>query len=123
MAAFNDQPSERLKAEPQAAREALRQLVSRRYDDIALFLQDVDHSTHAHVLPVRTRAALWNLSEIRAIMFGSRQVLSDPSKPADLEDIAALLKNVQALSAFAQKEMAIMIANPLKAKAQTLIRR
>jgi hypothetical protein len=116
------QPFELSDVNAQLNRFVLRQLVGVRFAEINKFLHSFYNADEAHDFPSRTLEALNNLADIRAVMFGSQEVLGDPGKTADEGDMAALHENIQVLTAFAHKEMTVIITNHLNGQSQSLIR-
>jgi len=73
-------------------------------------------------LPERAHEALGVLAEMRAILAGAINLLDDSSKPAEPDDLKALVRNIQELTIIAETEMNKTILSCKRARSQLLER-
>jgi len=71
-------------------------------------------------LPERAHEALGVLAEMRAILAGAINLLDDSSKPAEFDELKALIRNIQELSIIAETEMNKTILSCKRARSQLL---
>ena len=73
-------------------------------------------------LPERAHEALGVLAEMRAILAGAVNLLDDSRKPAEPDDLKALVRNIQELTIIAETEMNKTILSCKRARSQLLER-
>jgi hypothetical protein len=71
-------------------------------------------------LPERAHEALGVLAEMRAILAGAVNLLDDSRKPAEPDDLKALVRNIQELTIIAETEMNKTILSCKRARSQLL---
>src|SRR5437867_8323251 len=102
------------------AREGLKQFALVRRQELDGFVEGLFGPEEHIDLPERAHEALGVLTEMRAILAGAVNLLQDSSKPAESDDLKALVRNIQELTIIAETEMNKTILSCKRARSQLL---
>lgn len=98
-------PFRLLRFEVTQTRNGLKHLVQVRRQELDGFVEGL-FGRHEHIdLPERAHEALGVLSELRIMLAGAVDVLDDPGKSANPDDIKKLLQNIQRMTIIAETEI------------------
>jgi hypothetical protein len=101
-------------------REGLKHFALVRRQELDGFVEGL-FGLEEHIdLPERAHEALGVLAEMRAILAGAVNLLDDSHKPAEPDDLKALVRNIQELTIIAETEMNKTILSCKRARSQLL---
>jgi len=86
-------------------REGLKHFALVRKQELDGFVEGLFGEKEHIDLPERAHQALGALAEIRSMLAGAIDLLDDQSKPAEPDDLKALIRNIQELTIIVEKEM------------------
>ena len=101
-------------------REGLKHFALVRRQELDGFVEGLFGPEEHIDLPERAHEALGVLTEMRAILAGAVNLLDDSSKPAESDDLKALVRNIQELTIIAETEMNKTILSCKRARSQLL---
>jgi hypothetical protein len=101
-------------------REGLKQFALVRRQELDGFVEGLFGPEEHIDLPERAHEALGVLAEMRAILAGAVNLLDDSRKPAEPDDLKALVRNIQELTIIAETEMNKTILSCKRARSQLL---
>jgi hypothetical protein len=101
-------------------REGLAELALMRQEELDGFIEGLFGAHESLDFPERAHKALGVLAEIRAMLEGVREVVSNPSKPATPADIAATLGHLREFTRIAEHEMHELVLSCTRARRQIL---
>jgi hypothetical protein len=103
-----------------ATREGLAELALMRQEELDGFTEGLFGAHESLDFPERAHKALGVLAEIRAMLEGVREVVSNPSKPATPTDIAVTLGHLREFTRIAEHEMHELVLSCTRARRQIL---
>jgi hypothetical protein len=89
----------------EATRQSLGHLAQVRCQELAGFLEGLFAGNESIDLPEKAHQALDVLFDLRAMFVGAANLLDDPSKPAAVDELKGLLKNLQQMSIIVETEI------------------
>jgi hypothetical protein len=101
-------------------REGLKHFALVRRQELDGFVEGLFGPEEHIDLPERAHEALGVLAEMRTILAGATNLLDDSSKPAESDDLKALVRNIQELTIIAEMEMNKAILSCTRARRQLL---
>jgi len=101
-------------------REGLKHFALVRKQELDGFVEGLFGDKEHIDLPERAHEALGALAEIRAILAGALDLLDDLSKPAESDDLKALVHNIQELTIIVEKEINKINLSCKRARSQLL---
>jgi len=101
-------------------REGLAELALMRQEELDGFIDGLFGANKTLDFPERAHKALGVLAEIRAMLEGVREVVSNPSKPATPADIAVTLGHLREFTRIAEHEMHELVLSCTRARRQIL---
>jgi hypothetical protein len=101
-------------------REGLKHFALVRRQELDGFVEGLFGPEEHIDLPGRAHEALGVLAEMRAILAGAVNLLDDSRKPAEPNDLKALVRNIQELTIIAETEMNKTILSCKRARSQLL---
>ena len=101
-------------------REGLKHFALVRRQELDGFVEGLFGPEEHIDLPERAHEALGVLAEMRAILAGAVNLLDDSRKPAEPDDLKALVRNIQELTIIAETEMNKTILSCKRARSQFL---
>jgi hypothetical protein len=101
-------------------REGLKHFALVRRQELDGFVEGLFGPEEHIDLPERAHEALGVLAEMRAILGGAVNLLDDSRKPAEPNDLKALVRNIQELTIIAETEMNKTILSCKRARSQLL---
>ena len=101
-------------------REGLKHFALVRRQELDGFVEGLFGPEEHIDLPERAHEALGVLAEMRAILAGAVNLLDDSRKPAEPDDLKALVRNIQELTIIAETEMNKTILSCKRARSQLL---
>ncbi len=101
-------------------REGLKHFALVRRQELDGFVEGLFGPEEHIDLPERAHEALGVLAEMRAILAGAVNLLDDSRKPAEPDDLKALVRNIQELTIIAETEMNRTILSCKRARSQLL---
>lgn len=109
-----------LRFEVTQTRDGLKHLAQVRKQELDGFVEGL-FGSHEHIdLPERAHKALDVLAESRAMLAGAVDVLDDPSKPANPDELEKVFHNLQKLTIIAETEMNKAIISCKRARSKVL---
>ena len=105
-----------------ATREGLARIALMRAEELRGFQTGLFGSEQRLDLPVRTHKALRVLSELRAMMEGTREVAENPDKHADPADIVIMLRQFRETTKVAEHEIHEAVLSCARARRNSLER-
>jgi len=103
-------------------REGLKHFAQVRRQELDGFVEGLFGPEEHINLPERAHEALGVVAEMRAILAGAVNLLDDSSKPAESDELKALVRNIQELTIIAETEMNKTILSCKRARRQLLER-
>ena len=101
-------------------RDGLAQLALIRRQELDGFVEGLFSGAEELDLPTKASAALDTLGEVRAMIAGVHDVAIDPSKPAELSDIATTMKHLRELTRITEIEINRVVLNCTRARRQMI---
>lgn len=101
-------------------RDGLAQLALIRRQELDGFVEGLFSGAEELDLPTKASAALDTLGEVRAMIAGVHEVAIDPSKPAELSDIATTMKHLRELTRITEIEINRVVLNCTRARRQMI---
>ena len=101
-------------------REDLKNLALVRRQELDGFVEGLFGREEIMNLPERAHTALGVLAEIRAMLAGTVDLLDDPDKSAEPDDLMDLVRNIQKLSVILETEMNKAVLSCARARRQLL---
>lgn len=102
------------------ARDGLAQLALIRRQELDGFVEGLFSGAEELDLPTKASAALDTLGEVRAMIAGVHEVAIDPSKPAELSDIATTMKHLRELTRITEIEINRVVLDCTRARRQMI---
>lgn len=99
-------------------RDGLAQLALIRRQELDGFVEGLFSGAEELDLPTKASAALDTLGEVRAMIAGVHEVAIDPSKPAELSDIATTMKHLRELTRITEIEINRVVLDCTRARRQ-----
>lgn len=113
-------PFRLLRFEVAQTREGLKSLALIRRQELDGFVEGLFGREEVMDLPERAHKAIGVLAEIRAMLAGTCDLLDDPGKTAETDDLRELLRNFQKLSVILETEMNKAVLSCTRARRQLL---
>jgi hypothetical protein len=101
-------------------RDGLAQLALIRRQELDGFVEGLFSGAEELDLPTKASAALDTLGEVRAMIAGVHEVAIDPSKPAELSDIATTMKHLRELTRITEIEINRVVLDCTRARRQMI---
>jgi len=101
-------------------RDGLAQLALIRRQELDGFVEGLFSGSEELDLPTKASAALDTLGEVRAMIAGVHEVAIDPSKPAELSDIATTMKHLRELTRITEIEINRVVLDCTRARRQMI---
>lgn len=101
-------------------RDGLAQLALIRRQELDGFVEGLFSGAEELDLPTMASAALDTLGEVRAMIAGVHEVAIDPSKPAELSDIATTMKHLRELTRITEIEINRVVLDCTRARRQMI---
>ena len=101
-------------------RDGLAQLALIRRQELDGFVEGLFSGAEELDLPPKASAALDTLGEVRAMIAGVHEVAIDPSKPAELSDIATTMKHLRELTRITEIEINRVVLDCTRARRQMI---
>ena len=101
-------------------RDGLAQLALIRRQELDGFVEGLFSGAEELDLPKKASAALDTLGEVRAMIAGVHEVAIDPSKPAELSDIATTMKHLRELTRITEIEINRVVLDCTRARRQMI---
>lgn len=101
-------------------RDGLAQLALIRRQELDGFVEGLFSGAEELDLPTKASAALDTLGEVRAMIAGDHEVAIDPSKPAELSDIATTMKHLRELTRITEIEINRVVLDCTRARRQMI---
>jgi len=98
----------------------LAQLALIRRQELDGFVEGLFSGSEELDLPTKASAALDTLGEVRAMIAGVHEVAIDPSKPAELSDIATTMKHLRELTRITEIEINRVVLDCTRARRQVI---
>ena len=103
-------------------RKSVGTLARIRREELDGFLEGLFGPEDVVELPQSASTSMDHLGEIRALFYGTHNLLEDERKPATIRDLSETLTNLKNISDIAQKELNAVVLNCTKARRENLIR-
>jgi hypothetical protein len=113
-------PFRLVRVEILATREGIARLGLIRREELDGFVEGLFGKEESLELPERAHRALEVLSEMRAMFVGIHDLLGDPTKPATVEDVVQLRRNIRALTKVGEREIHEAVLSCARARRQQL---
>lgn len=113
-------PFRLLRFEAAQTREGLKHFALVRRQELDGFIEGQFGPAEHMDLPERAHEALGVLADIRAMLAGTVDLLDDPSKPAEPNDLKEMVRNIQKLTIIVETEMNKAILSCARARRQQL---
>lgn len=113
-------PFRLLRFEVAQTREGLKNLALIRRQELDGFVEGLFGRAEVMDLPERAHKAIGVLAEIRAMVAGTFDLLDDPDKSAEPDEIRELVRNIQKLSIVLETEMNKTVLSCTRARRQLL---
>ena len=101
-------------------RDGLAQLALIRRQELDGFVEGLFSGAEELDLPTKASAALDTLGEVRAMIAGVHEVAINPSKPAELSDIATTMKHLRELTRITEIEINRVVLDCTRARRQMI---
>jgi hypothetical protein len=113
-------PFRLIRFEVAQTREGVKHLALVRRQELEGFVEGLFGAEKHIDLPERAHKAIGELADIRAMLAGAIDLLDDPSKAAEPDDLKGLVRNFQEISVILETEMNKAILSCTRARRQLL---